>query len=100
MFLGCTYSPNISRCPLRNLANPLGPPAYLANPGSPASEVADFRCKLLQLKLHATLAQLVERLIRNQQVAGSIPAGGSSSKSITYNPSSRPKVVSCKHGGS
>jgi hypothetical protein len=26
----------------------------------------------------ATLAQLVERLIRNQQVAGSIPAGGSS----------------------
>ena len=25
----------------------------------------------------ATLAQLVERLIRNQQVAGSIPAGGS-----------------------
>ena len=27
----------------------------------------------------ATLAQLVERLIRNQQVAGSIPAGGSSS---------------------
>ena len=30
----------------------------------------------------ATLAQLVERLIRNQQVAGSIPAGGSM-KSIT-----------------
>jgi hypothetical protein len=27
--------------------------------------------------LQATLAQLVERLIRNQQVAGSIPAGGS-----------------------
>jgi hypothetical protein len=26
---------------------------------------------------NATLAQLVERLIRNQQVAGSIPAGGS-----------------------
>jgi hypothetical protein len=25
----------------------------------------------------ATLAQLVERLIRNQQVAGSTPAGGS-----------------------
>ena len=31
----------------------------------------------------ATLAQLVERLIRNQQVAGSIPAGGSI-VSITY----------------
>ena len=28
-------------------------------------------------RLRATLAQLVERLIRNQQVAGSIPAGGS-----------------------
>ncbi len=26
---------------------------------------------------HATLAQLVERLTRNEQVAGSIPAGGS-----------------------
>jgi hypothetical protein len=26
---------------------------------------------------NATLAQLVERLIRNQQVAGSTPAGGS-----------------------
>ena len=31
----------------------------------------------------AALAQLVERLIRNQQVAGSIPAGGSIN-SITY----------------
>jgi hypothetical protein len=31
----------------------------------------------------ATLAQLVERLIRNQQVAGSTPAGGSI-KSIIY----------------
>ena len=29
------------------------------------------------MKSKATLAQLVERLIRNQQVAGSIPAGGS-----------------------
>jgi hypothetical protein len=29
------------------------------------------------LRKKATLAQLVERLIRNQQVAGSIPAGGS-----------------------
>jgi hypothetical protein len=28
-------------------------------------------------EVRATLAQLVERLIRNQQVAGSIPAGGS-----------------------
>ena len=32
----------------------------------------------------ATLAQLVERLIRNQQVAGSIPAGGSTEESIAY----------------
>jgi hypothetical protein len=30
----------------------------------------------------ATLAQLVERLIRNQQVAGSIPAGGSSFETL------------------
>ena len=28
-------------------------------------------------KVYATLAQLVERLIRNEEVAGSIPAGGS-----------------------
>jgi hypothetical protein len=38
------------------------------------------RFDLLQVvvnKNSATLAQLVERLIRNQQVAGSIPAGGS-----------------------
>ena len=34
--------------------------------------------RLLQSIEQATLAQLVERLIRNQQVAGSIPAGGSS----------------------
>jgi hypothetical protein len=33
------------------------------------------------LTKEATLAQLVERLIRNQQVAGSIPAGGSISNS-------------------
>ena len=31
----------------------------------------------IKCKRQATLAQLVERLIRNQQVAGSIPAGGS-----------------------
>ena len=31
----------------------------------------------------ATLAQLVERLIRNQQVAGSIPAGGSSNSFLS-----------------
>jgi hypothetical protein len=37
-----------------------------------------FSYKLLQSNGNATLAQLVERLIRNQQVAGSIPAGGSS----------------------
>jgi hypothetical protein len=35
------------------------------------------RRKLLLSKAKATLAQMVERLIRNQQVAGSIPAGGS-----------------------
>jgi hypothetical protein len=40
--------------------------------------VCGILCKLLQSKGQATLAQLVERLIRNQQVAGSIPAGGSS----------------------
>ena len=34
----------------------------------------------------ATLAQLVERLIRNQQVAGSIPAGGSSFLSYLAGP--------------
>jgi hypothetical protein len=38
---------------------------------------ARIRRKLLSSKPRATLAQLVERLIRNQQVAGSIPAGGS-----------------------
>ena len=32
---------------------------------------------VVMIKARATLAQLVERLIRNQQVAGSIPAGGS-----------------------
>ena len=32
---------------------------------------------LRPFRTRATLAQLVERLIRNQQVAGSIPAGGS-----------------------
>lgn len=34
------------------------------------------------MKERATLAQMVERLIRNQQVSGSIPEGGSSA-SIT-----------------
>jgi hypothetical protein len=48
-----------------------------ADPGGPiesnlaASHVSESKQK------RATLAQLVERLIRNQQVAGSIPAGGS-----------------------
>jgi hypothetical protein len=37
-----------------------------------------------KLLKRATLAQLVERLIRNQQVAGSIPAGGSSF--LNYSP--------------
>jgi hypothetical protein len=35
------------------------------------------RSQVAENKRWATLAQLVERLIRNQQVAGSIPAGGS-----------------------
>ena len=35
------------------------------------------RSQIVIMERHATLAQLVERLIRNQQVAGSIPAGGS-----------------------
>jgi hypothetical protein len=43
-------------------------------------------CESASQAAQATLAQLVERLIRNQQVAGSIPAGGSSFKSITYGP--------------
>ena len=38
------------------------------------------------IRSQATLAQLVERLIRNQQVAGSIPAGGSNLKSMIYGP--------------
>ena len=33
--------------------------------------------RVVRIERRATLAQLVERLIRNQQVAGSIPAGGS-----------------------
>jgi hypothetical protein len=33
--------------------------------------------QIVIIKGQATLAQLVERPIRNQQVAGSIPAGGS-----------------------
>ena len=41
---------------------------------------------LLEFEVRATLAQLVERLIRNQQVAGSIPAGGS-----TLTPSNTPQ---------
>ena len=35
------------------------------------------RLRLDIIEEQATLAQLVERLIRNQQVAGSTPAGGS-----------------------
>ena len=34
--------------------------------------------ELIEQKIHATLAQLVERHIRNVQVSGSIPLGGSS----------------------
>jgi hypothetical protein len=55
-------------------------------------------------KAEATLAQLVERLIRNQQVAGSIPAGGSiliflkqkdlAAHDDRYNPGVRPTACS------
>ncbi len=48
---------------------------------SPGSDGALRRpCVKLGKVSEATLAQLVERLIRNQQVAGSIPAGGSTAK--------------------
>src|SRR5206468_2232242 len=40
----------------------------------------------------ATLAQLVERLIRNQQVAGSIPAGGSMCSFVDFSVASREGV--------
>jgi hypothetical protein len=40
--------------------------------------MVDARRHSDKVENEATLAQLVERLIRNQQVAGSIPAGGSS----------------------
>ncbi len=40
--------------------------------------------KRYTLKLYATLAQLVERHIRNVQVAGSIPAGGSTMMTQNY----------------
>jgi hypothetical protein len=48
-----------------------------------AHRFAKIRCKLLSSKARATLAQLVERLIRNQQVSGSIPEGGSKNQSPT-----------------
>ena len=47
-------------------------PKYHPMPTPPES-----RGRALYYGVRATLAQLVERLIRNQQVAGSIPAGGS-----------------------
>jgi hypothetical protein len=40
------------------------------------SELRDSR-QVVKIDQQATLAQLVERLIRNQQVSGSIPEGGS-----------------------
>ena len=42
-----------------------------------AKEHAARRAPRFKPPRNATLAQLVERLIRNQQVAGSTPAGGS-----------------------
>jgi hypothetical protein len=42
-----------------------------------AKEHAARRVSRFKPPRNATLAQLVERLIRNQQVAGSTPAGGS-----------------------
>jgi hypothetical protein len=44
----------------------------------------------------ATLAQLVERLIRNQQVAGSSPAGGSN-KINQLQPTSKSPRSDCAH---
>jgi hypothetical protein len=53
------------------------------------------RRNLLESKARATLAQLVERLIRNQQVAGSIPAGGSKTSLETKH--FRKAQSSCRH---
>lgn len=39
-----------------------------------------LHCYNMPVPIHATLAQLVEHLIRNEKVAGSIPAGGSKHK--------------------
>ena len=44
---------------------------------------------------NATLAQMVERLIRNQQVAGSIPAGGSTNHQLERNPGDQILQIVC-----
>lgn len=50
--------------------------------------------------LHASIAQVVEQLICNQQVAGSIPAGGSSLLKATWKQAKRfPGTVSQGHMG-
>jgi hypothetical protein len=51
---------------------PLSAPVVVRSEQGPPPQLV-----VRKLLKRATLAQLVERLIRNQQVAGSIPAGGS-----------------------
>ena len=54
-----------------------------------ALELAVRQALFCEFFRKATLAQLVERLIRNQQVAGSIPAGGSSQIKPSHAPTGR-----------
>ena len=56
---------------------------------------ATFICYVYMLRLYATVAQSVEQLIRNQQVAGSSPASSSS----VGDPSARLKKSSRSEGG-
>ena len=58
--------------------------------------IENRRARMLESKCRATLAQLVERLIRNEQVAGSIPAGGSS---VSFPRFSSPFLRSCHFFG-
>jgi hypothetical protein len=51
--------------------------------GAADTLICQDSARVVMINGWATLAQLVERLIRNQQVAGSIPAGGSI-KSMDY----------------
>jgi hypothetical protein len=71
------YAPRLSKSVLPSI---WGRSGWLDRPIS--VRFCETPCRLLQFKGQATLAQLVERLIRNQQVAGSIPAGGSNNSII------------------